>query len=165
MHIGILEAGHPPKGLAEKYGSYADMIQRLLEPLDPSWTFQSFPVYNHVFPDVPSVCNAWIVSGSRRGVYDNIPWIAPLKAFLQNSFALSIPVVGFCFGHQILAEAMGGNVQKSPKGWGLGKHTYTIRSLPAFVREQGHTCDTLSLYAVHQDQVIDPPRCPSRCII
>ena len=158
MHIGVLEAGYPPGELAEKYGTYADMIQRLLSPLNHSWSFQAFRVRDGAFPESPAICDAWIVSGSRHGAYETLPWIVSLKNFLHDSVTQGIPVIGFCFGHQILAMAMGGKVQKSEKGWGLGTHTYTLKQPPPFAKAPPSSpCTDLSLYAVHQDQVTDLP--------
>ena len=69
-------------------------------------------------PASPAQADAWLVTGSRHGVYDALPWIEPLKAFLRACVAARIPVVGVCFGHQILAEALGGRAVKSDKRLG-----------------------------------------------
>jgi GMP synthase-like glutamine amidotransferase len=63
-------------------------------------------------------------------------------------------MIGICFGHQIMADALGGDVRKSDKGWGLGRHTYGVRSrLPIL----GDAPDALAVACSHQDQVIAPP--------
>lgn len=154
MHIGILETGKPPAELVERHGSYADMIRLFLNREQADWSFVSYPVIDGMFPEGPAVCDAWIISGSRHGVYENLPWMIRLKAFLQQAVSLSVPVVGICFGHQILAEAMGGVVQKSDKGWGLGMQEYTLQAGPDFTDRLPRD---IRLHAIHQDQVVACP--------
>ena len=79
--------------------------------------------------------DAWLVTGSRHGVYDDLPWIEPLKAFLRACVAARVPVVGICFGHQILAEALGGRAVKSDRGWGLGVQDYELVARPGWMAE------------------------------
>ena len=59
------------------------------------------------FPASITEQDGWLVSGSRSGAYEDHPWIEPLEDFLRSAYAASVPVVGICFGHQILAQALG----------------------------------------------------------
>lgn len=154
MQIGILEAGRPPAELVEQYGSYADMIRLFLNREKADWSFVSYPVIDGLFPNGPTVCDAWVISSSHHGVYENLPWMRRLKLFLQQAVSLSVPVVGICFGHQILAEAMGGVVQKSEKGWGLGMQEYTLQACRDFTDGLPRN---IRLHAIHQDQVVSCP--------
>jgi GMP synthase-like glutamine amidotransferase len=94
--------------------------------------FQIFPVFADILPDHPHVCEAWIVTGSKYDVYGGMPWIAKLETFIQKVCSSNIPIAGICFGHQIIARAMGGIVKKSPNGWGLGVDTYYLRQQPCW---------------------------------
>ena len=132
MKIGILETGEVNPALRERHGDYPEMFERLLGAVDSSLEFAVVRVVAGEMPAAPGQADGWIVTGSRHGVYDELPWIAPLKAFLRSCIAARVPVVGICFGHQILAEALGGRAVKSEKGWGLGVQavSYTHLTLP-----------------------------------
>ena len=64
--------------------------------------------------------DGFIITGSAFGVYDKCPWITKLLKIIKKIADTEIPLVGICFGHQAIAEALGGKVKKSDKGWGIG---------------------------------------------
>ena len=99
------------------------------------------------FPDHPGEFDVYILTGSPSGVYDGDPWISELETFIQEVYSSRTKMIGICFGHQIMAQALGGQVIKSDKGYGLGIMDYDI---------VGHD-SSLSLPAWHQDQVISAP--------
>ena len=107
-----------------------------------------------MLPESPEECDAWLVTGSRHGVYDDLPWIEPLKAFLRAARAARRPIVGICFGHQILAEALGGKAVKSDKGWGVGVHDYQVTCRPGWMNGAP---ESIAIHAFHQDQVVAVP--------
>lgn len=149
MRIGIIETGAPPGSLAEHFGTYDAMFRQLL---GQDFAVESFKVAEGVLPPAPTACSAYLITGSPAGVYDELAWIARLKAFLQDAKGQA-KLVGICFGHQIMAEAFGGKVEKSAKGWGLGLHRYEIKA-------QADWMDRVRAVAVpvsHQDQVVMPP--------
>lgn len=154
MRIGILETGEVADALRERHGDYPAMFASLLGAVDPELEFATVSVVNGEMPVSPTQADAWLITGSRHGVYDDLPWIAPLKAFLRDCVARRAPVVGICFGHQILAEALGGTVVKSDKGWGLGVQDYDVTRRPAWMADLP---DRFSVRAVHQDQVVALP--------
>jgi GMP synthase-like glutamine amidotransferase len=154
MKIGILETGEVPPPLDESHGDYPEMFARLLRTADPSLEFAVYRVIDNELPESVTECDAWLVTGSRHGVYDDLPWIEPLKAFLGKAYRAHVPIVGICFGHQILAEALGGRAEKSHKGWGVGVHHYNIHRKPAWMTGVGMD---FALNALHQDQVVELP--------
>ena len=99
-----------------------------------------------VFPDSPQVADAFLLTGSRHGVYEDHPFIAPLEQFVRDAFEQAVPMLGICFGHQIIAQALGGQVEKASAGWGLGRQVYHMTPL-----------GDRALCAWHQDQVVTPP--------
>jgi len=149
MKIGLLETGEPPEPLQPEFGRYGGMFQDLL---GPEHTYVVYDVQAGVLPADPGACDAYVVTGSAAGVYDDLPWIAPLKAFLVQ--AREQPLVGVCFGHQIMAEAFGGKVVKSDKGWGVGLHVYDVAEPQPWMDEG----TKVAVPASHQDQVIEIPR-------
>jgi len=154
MKVTILEAGRAPGRLSEDYPRYPEMFASLLSKVDESLRFETIALVDGAAPPDPAQCEAIVITGSPSGVYDQTPWMDPLRAFVREAFAAKTPVVGVCFGHQIIADALGGDVRKSPKGWGVGRHTYQITSRRPWMNEVG---DTVSLSVSHQDQVLAPP--------
>ena len=148
MKLGILETGYPPGNLAEEFGDYPAMFEKLL---GPEFEVESFDVQKGKLPNDAAEHGAYLITGSPAGVYDPLPWIAPLMDFIRS--ADGAKMVGICFGHQVMAEALGGHVEKSDKGWGAGLHRYSVvRSEPWI-----DTAGTIAIPASHQDQVIAQP--------
>ena len=155
MKIGILETGEVHPDLKARHGDYPAMFEQLLAAVDPSLEFATVRVVAGEMPAAPGQADAWLVTGSRHGVYDDLPWIAPLKAFLRDCMAARVPVVGICFGHRILAEALGGRAAKSDKGWGLGVQDYELVAHPGWMEGLP---ERFAVGALHQDQVVALPR-------
>ena len=148
MKLAILETGRPPGDLADQFGDYPSMFGQML---GPEFEVRTFDVQSGELPGDPEEHHAYLITGSPAGVYDPLPWIEPLQEFIRG--ARSMKMVGICFGHQVMAGALGGRVEKSDKGWGAGLHTYSV------VRRQpwmdGETC--IAEPASHQDQVVVQP--------
>ena len=154
MKVGILETGEVHPDLLDTYGDYPRMFADLLGAVDPALEFLTVRVVaGEPLPD-PRYADAWLITGSRHGVYDDLPWISPLKEFVRACRAGGVPMVGICFGHQILAEALGGRAVKSNKGWGLGVQSYDVVARPAWMADMP---DRFSIRALHQDQVVALP--------
>lgn len=145
MKIGILQTGKVPDELRAEHGDYPDMFARFLA--DPAFEFKTYPVVDNVFPDGPRICDAWLITGSKHGVYEDHSWIPPLEDFLRVTFSAGVPIVGICFGHQILAQALGGKVEQFPGGWLVGVEDYAIDGIGTSVQ----------IMAWHQDQVVTLP--------
>ncbi|MHA1129014.1 MAG: type 1 glutamine amidotransferase, partial [Alphaproteobacteria bacterium] len=154
MKIGILETGVIHEDLAKVHGAYPTMFERMLNSVNPDIEFFSVLSCEGDVPESPAGADGWIITGSKHGVYDDLPWIAPLIKFLQDCISEQVPVAGICFGHQILAEAMGGKVEKSNKGWGIGVQSYDLGARPSWMAN-GRT--SFAGHAVHQDQIVDLP--------
>jgi GMP synthase-like glutamine amidotransferase len=149
MTIAILETGRPPGDLPELFGDYPDMFRRLL---GDEFDYRTFQVFEDDLPGDPADYEALLITGSPAGVYDDLPWIAPLEGLLRDSIGQT-RMVGICFGHQVLAGALGGEVVKSPKGWGVGLHTYEITGEAAWM----DGARSISVPVSHQDQVVSLP--------
>ena len=154
MRIGILQTGKVSEALAARHGQYPEMFARLLGGADPGLEFATHAVVDGEFPGSPEASDAWLVTGSRHGVYDDLPWIAPLKDFLRAVRAAGRPIIGICFGHQLMAEAFGGRAEKSDRGWGIGVHDYETVRRPQWMADAP---ERFSIHALHQDQVTAVP--------
>ena len=150
MRIGVLETGKPPGELLARFGGYPAMFAELL---GPGFEIASYDVEAGELPPSPDAHQAYLVTGSPAGVYDNLPWMTPLKDFLRGAKGKT-KLVGICFGHQIMAEAFGGKVEKSERGWGVGLQTLEVCGTAPFLGGER----SVSIPASHQDQiVIQPP--------
>jgi len=124
MKIGILQTGKTPEELRAKHGDYDGMFRRLLA--DRGFEFETYLVLDDVFPSDVHAAQGWLITGSKFGVYEDHAWIAPLEKFLRQVYAAGVPIIGVCFGHQILAQALGGKVEQFSGGWSAGAVTYQL---------------------------------------
>ncbi|OAO07103.1 hypothetical protein A8B76_02015 [Roseovarius indicus] len=141
MRICILETDIPPDEMKAEHGDFADMFEVWLAPAMPWATWSRIAVYGGEDLPEPESFDGYMITGCRHGVYDDLPWMAPMAVFLRRLRDARVPVGGVCFGHQIMAHAFGASVEKSAGGWVLGAETY-----------EGRTA-----FAMHQDQVQTVP--------
>lgn len=147
MTIAILETGAPPGDLAARFGSYADMFAVMLG----TGKLASYDVAAAPLPDHDAHAG-FIITGSPAGVYDGLPWIGALQDWLRAT-PPPTRLVGICFGHQLMAQAYGGAVEKSAKGWGVGLHEYAVRAREPWM----DVALSVAVPASHQDQVVTQP--------
>ncbi len=143
MKIGILQTGHAPDTLRDQYGDYIRIFQDFLA--GQGFDFEGWSVVDGDLPESVHAADGWLITGSRHGVYEDHDWIPPLEDFIRDAITGKVPMVGVCFGHQIIAQALGGKVEKFGGGWAVGRQVYNF----------GGT--GIALNAWHQDQVTELP--------
>jgi len=134
VRLGVLQAGRVPPEMADEHLDYDQLFVRLLG--EDSFEYHHWAVLDGFMPDSIDDADAWLITGSRFGAYEDLPWIPPLEDFIREVYASEKPMVGICFGHQVIAQALGGKV------WGSANHK---------------TTDQTALLAFHQDQVVVAP--------
>ena len=147
--IAILETGAPPPALAETHGDYPAMFQALL---GDDYAFDTFRSQSGEWPD-PDAFDAAIITGSAAGVYEDAPWIADLLDWIRAARGRT-RLIGVCFGHQAMAQALGGRVEKSERGWGVGLHRYEVVAAEPWMAPPA---PTIAIPVSHQDQVVERP--------
>lgn len=147
--IAILETGAPPPALAARHGDYPAMFRDLL---GEGFDFETFDVQSGQWPDTAGF-DAAIITGSAAGVYESDAWIGELLEWIRAAKGRT-RLVGICFGHQAMAKALGGRVEKSERGWGVGLHRYEVALTEPWMVP---AAAALAIPASHQDQVVETP--------
>ena len=155
MKIGILLVGRASEDLVDEYGTYAEMLIALINTEEQVFEFKTFNILDDEFPKDHLECDGWIVTGSPHGVYEDHSWIPTVSRLINNVYEANLPIFGVCFGHQLIAQALGGHVEKSEKGWGLGLHTYQVNNKPDYM---SNLSEEVTLNICHQDQVLRSPQ-------
>ncbi|MEL7106773.1 MAG: type 1 glutamine amidotransferase [Pseudomonadota bacterium] len=143
MQIGILQTGHFLNAQTGVNDDYDVLFHEMLA--GHGFTFQTFNVVDMEFPGGAHDADGWLITGSPHGAYEDLPFIPPLEDLIRAIFAAGRPLVGICFGHQIVAQALGGRVEKFDGGWVAGHQVYDFSGAE------------IALNAWHQDQVVAVP--------
>lgn len=152
--LGLLACDKLWEPLRSAHGDYADMYSALLRAAGADFELVPWAVHAGEFPPHGDACDVWLISGSRASVLEDQPWINSLINFVRSTHAGGGRQVGICFGHQVLAHALGGRVVRAPGGWGLGNVELTLRDRAAIPSD---VPDRLRLFMAHQDQVAELP--------
>ncbi|WP_281561093.1 GMP synthase [Thalassomonas sp. RHCl1] len=154
MKLGLLLCDDVMAPLQGEFGGYQQMFTRLLQQVCPDLVLTVYDVRRGEFPQNPDENLGYLTSGSACGVNDDLPWLAELEAFIRLLAQQQKKLVGICFGHQLLAKVLGGKVECSQRGWGIGVSFNDIRADKPWMVPASKAID---LVACHQDQVISLP--------
>lgn len=154
MNIGLLGCDDVSERFRHVSGTYRDMFEALLRPELPNARFTWFDVTKGELPESTNACDAYLCTGSRYSVYEQRDWIAALKHFVRELYRARERYVGVCFGHQLLAEALGGKVARAEQGWGIGAHGMAVVKLEPWMQPERANC---KLQYMHADQVQQLP--------
>ncbi|MFM2485374.1 type 1 glutamine amidotransferase [Celerinatantimonas yamalensis] len=157
MNIAIIICDHVDAPFNQQFGEYSDMFVNALNALQTDLHFVYFDALQRQLPAPDTDVDGYIITGSRHNAYDNDPWIVELVQWVRQADQHQLNVAGICFGHQLVARALGAQVKKSDKGWGLGSALVQINERPAWL---SNVPETLRVWVSHQDQVTScPPGC------
>ncbi len=154
MKIGILVTNTDESAFAQARPKDGEKFRALLQPLRPDWTFTAFSVKDGIFPVNVDAFDGYVITGSPASANAAEAWIEQFMVFICALDDKRIPTIGICFGHQIIARALGGQVGKNPGGWGFGVAQTTYDEAEAWMLSAKKT---ISLYAAHVEQVLKVP--------
>ncbi len=122
MKAGLLLCDHIPS----KYHDIASNYGEMFAATYPYFDFEVYAVCDGVFPESVHDCEMYVCTGSHSSVYEEVDWVVRLREFVRKIHKHQKKYIGHCFGHQMLAEALGGKVQKNEYGWCVGVHTFEV---------------------------------------
>lgn len=156
--IAILNNNTDTSAFAQRFADDGQKVAAGLRRHRPDWQYEVWHAHGDQLPPEPGGYDGWVLTGSVASVNDGAPWMERLAELVRQLHRRRVPLVGLCFGHQMVAHALGGRVGPSPGGWRIGTaptHYVAERSvaLPWLQPAQG----TITLFAAHQEQVLLPP--------
>ncbi len=154
MKVGILQCDSVRSQFQGRHGDYPEMITSLLRQVLPAIHIEVYDAVAGHYPPDPGECDAYITTGSKASVYDAEAWITKLQDFIIRLHQTEQKLIAICFGHQLVAQAFGGRVVKSEKGWGVGVHTMTVMADKPWMEPP---LAVAHLLVSHQDQVVALP--------
>ncbi|OSM01487.1 glutamine amidotransferase-related protein [Magnetofaba australis] len=154
MEIGYLEAGYAPDVLARKHGDYPTLFRNLFAGEDETIRFTPYRLQDGEFPPSVESADAYLICGSDNSVYENLPWMLQTQAFIRQLHESKRKLIGICFGHQLIAQALGGCVGQAPTGWGMGIKRIEVTQRRAWMIPE---LDAIHLGHSHRDQAVRLP--------
>ncbi|GAB4222151.1 MAG: glutamine amidotransferase [Francisella sp.] len=156
MKIAILQTDHIPEHRRKiAGGNYPDLFANLFLKLSVVIDFDIFDVTIQEYPQDYSIYDGFIITGSKATAFDNLAWIVKLKEEIVKLYNKGQKIIGICFGHQILAQSLGGRVERGPNGFAVGVRNVKILTKKPWM-DPFH--NYLSLLFYHQDMVVKLPQ-------
>ena len=154
MKLGILQCDDVAPQLMDEFENYPEMFKTAFSDVDPTLDYQTYAVHRGELPATTDACDAYLITGSKMGVYEPHDWIPRLENFIRQLYQENRRLVGICFGHQVMSQALGGLVAKSDKGWGVGLSFNQVTVHKPWMQPAS---DRIDLVVSHQDQVLELP--------
>ncbi len=157
MTILILRTGDPVASVARSRGQFADFIRESVGDAWPGgWDVHDVRT-SDALPPIDAA-SAFVITGSPSSVTERAPWMLRAEEYVRSIVAANVPLLGICFGHQLIGEAFGGQVAKNPRGRELG--TVTVERAEGTDGEAlfGGLSRVFDANASHVDSVVRAPR-------
>ena len=161
MKIHILLCDTFPGLLPADIPSYTSMFVDLFHRVDATIVFEEHRAFDGILPEVLSHDDLYLITGCNSAAYDDTPWIVNLRRWIVLAYNEGVRMAGICFGHQAIALALGGLVERYAGGWGTGIRASDIidTTLKAFFSRHACAADNVQMHLLynHHDQVMRLP--------
>ena len=156
MRIGILKTDSVRPEFQREFGDYPAMFRAMLMvgAEDIPLEFRDYDVQHGQYPRALDDNDAYLITGSRDSVYDDAPWIRRLGDFVRELDGARHKLVGICFGHQLIAQELGGETRAAEGGWAVGVQQTCIVEGREWMQPYR---DCFGLLSSHKDQVVRLP--------
>lgn len=152
LRICILQVDEVREEIRPPHDDYPQMFMRLFNQLRQDIDWQVVDAREQLPASID--CDAYLITGSRDSVYDDLPWMPALVEFLRQVLNQGRKIIGICFGHQLMAHFFGGKVGPAAQGWGVGARAQNIVELKPWMTP---AAEQFVLLCSHKDQVLEPP--------
>lgn len=153
MHIALLVTNTDESDFAARHPRDAEKFRRLIAGVRPAWQVTAFDLPKGEFPEDLEGFDGVLIGGSPASVRDDLPWVHRLMRLIRAAYAQGVPMVGACFGHQAIAQALGGTVGRNPGPFVLGAAETEIFAPAPWMAGAGR----IRLAAAHGEQVVELP--------
>ena len=154
MHICILHIGFDNDSLNKRHKTSPERFINLLKPSLPEAKWTTIHCLEDDLPNDADGFDVYLITGGRYSVFEDFDWQHKLFDFIRQIYSNNIPLLGICYGHQAIAYALGGHVERFDNGWGAGVTSVNVIDQPAWLKP---TAEKIYLLAMHQDQVTTIP--------
>lgn len=150
LKLGLLLCDDVPEDGRDRFGDYFGMFNRGLAAVEDRIVLTPYDAYKGTLPDSVTDQDGYLISGSSASVFEDQGWIHRLMQFVRDADEAGVKIAGICFGHQLIAHALGGQTVRSGNGWGFGIHSAKIDTKPDWLETSENQ---YRIVVIHQDQV------------
>lgn len=160
MHINILLCDTFPGRLPDFIPNYESLFFDLFKSIGVEATYRIYQTWQGELPSTVNPDELYLVPGSLDSAYDDKPWIVSLLHWIEKAYCRGAKMMGVCFGHQVIARALGGEVRKYDGGFGAGVRQSRVidNEMKRFFPDE-----RMRLLYSHHDQVMALPDGATRC--
>ena len=154
MKVAILQCDNVLDKFQHRFGNYPQMVEQMFSEIDIPLSFDNYDCQQGKLPTNIDEYDFYITTGSKASVSDDLEWVQQLVSFIQLLDREKKKLIGICFGHQLIAVARNGKVEKSDKGWGIGIARNRVISHPEWMKEE---TPEINILVSHRDQITELP--------
>ena len=159
INLGILQVNHDKsEDIGDRFPDDAHRFRNLFDDLESRFKYKIYMTIGNELPDDINEQDAYLITGSPLSVRDKHSFSNDLYKFIIDCDNQRKPLIGCCFGHQAIAVALGGDVEKSSIDWNVGVEKTKYTNFKSWMTPEFDQ----NLYFFHEDQVT---KLPNNCTL